>query len=199
MIYPRWSSHSLLALGAIIAFGIVLDTSGSGEETEAGRETIHAHAVAMGARPGPNTGLFSARIDRYTSDEELAKWAQVFREGGQEALVSAWLHEEPVVGSAKFAQTLGRDLRVARSHPTEKGRRITLVTDRPLATPEVMRDLRSSDYPIGWIEVEVDGEGRGEGTLVAAAQLEVDDNGNLTVESYGVQPVRLLKVRIEVE
>ncbi len=199
MIDPRRPSHWLLGIALATLLGIVLDGAATGEEAGPGKETIKARAVAMGAGPAPNTGYLTVWVDRYTSDDELARWRQTFLEGGQNQLVAVWQREMPVVGRVRFAETLGSDLRVARSVPTEKGRKITLVTDRPLAAAEVMRGSRSEDYPIGWIEVEVDEEGRGEGTLIAAARLEVDEEGNLSVEGYAIQPVKLLKVRIEVD
>jgi len=192
-----WIAHGILAVAAVLAAAPA--GAAEGRKDEAQRETIRANAVSLGARPGPNTGFLIAHIDRYTTDEELARWIEAFRQGGQGALVSVWQKEEPQVGRVRFAETLGRDLRVVRSRPTEKGRRIVLVTDRPLAAPEVMRGLRTEDYPIAWIDVEVDAEGKGEGTLVAAAQLSVDDQGQLVVESFGIQPVKLLNVKIELD
>lgn len=197
MIDPRRSSYALLGITLAALLGLVLDGTAAGEETKPTRESIHARVVAMG--PGPNTGYLTVWVDRYTPDDELARWAQAFREGGQNKLVAVWQQEQPVVGRVKFAETLGSDLRVARSVATEKGRKITLVTDRPLAGVEAMRDLRSEDYPIGWIEVEVDEKGRGEGILIAAAQLEVDEEGKLTVEGYAIQPVKLLQVKVKVK
>ena len=85
---------------------------------------------------------------------------------------------------------------MARTFPTENGgRRIRLITDRPIAAVEMMRGLRSEDYPIGWIELEVDAEGKGEGKMIGAAQVEVKD-GKLVVESFGTQPVRLNNVKV---
>lgn len=199
MFDPRRASHGYRGLALAALAAAVLAGAAAGAETGATRETIKARAVAMGAAPGPNTGYLTVWVDRYTTDDELARWRQAFLQGGQHQLVAVWQKEMPVVGRVKFAETLGSDLRVARSTTTEKGRRITLVTDRPLATAEVMRSLRSEDYPIGWIEIEVDEKGRGEGTLTAAAKLEVDEAGNLSVESFAIQPVKLLQVKIKVE
>jgi hypothetical protein len=158
-------------------------------------ETIHATVMRLEGA-GPNTGQLIVNLDRYTTDEELAKDVEAFRAGGQEAMVDRWWKEKPVVGRARFAQTLGIDLRVARSRPTENGgRRIIIVTDRPIAGFEVMRGTRSEDYPIGWIEAEVDANGVGEGRMIGAAELKVED-GQLVIESFGTQPARLTRVKV---
>jgi len=157
-------------------------------------EQIQANAVRLGA--GPSTGFFSAVIDRYTTPEEQARWREAFRSKGQDALVALWQKEEPSVGTMSFEKTLGYRIRAAYSFPNEKGRRLVLVTDRPIAGVEAMRGTRSLDYPIGWIEIDVDAEGKGEGKLYGAVELSVE-NEKLVVKTYGTEPIRLLSVRIE--
>jgi len=157
-------------------------------------EQIQANAVRLGA--GPSTGFFQAVLDRYTTPEEHARWREAFRGSGQDALVKLWQKEEPSVGTLSFETTLGYRIRAAYSIPTESGRRLVLVTDRPVAGVEVMRGSRSLDYPIGWIELDVDAAGKGEGKLYGAVELSVE-NERLTVKTYGTEPIRLMNVKIE--
>jgi len=157
-------------------------------------EQISANAVRLG--PGKSTGFFQASLDRYTTPEEHARWRETFRGSGQDALVKLWQKEEPSVGTMSFETTLGYRIRAAYSIPTEGGRKLVLVTDRPIAGVEVMRGTRSLDYPIGWIEIELDAEGKGEGKLYGAVELSVE-NERLTVKTYGTEPIRLMSVRIE--
>jgi hypothetical protein len=157
-------------------------------------EQIQANAVRLGA--GPSTGFFQAVLDRYTTPEEHARWREAFRTKGQDALVELWQKEEPSVGTMSFEKTLGYRIRAAYSFPKETGRHLLLVTDRPIAGVEAMRGTRSLDYPIGWIEIDVDAEGKGEGKLYGAVELSVE-NEKLTVKTYGTEPIRLLSVRIE--
>jgi hypothetical protein len=192
-------------LAALALAALALAPSGAGGDAEADAdagakgETIRANVVAMGGAAGRKTGYFTAWVDRYTPDDELARWVEAFRAGGQHNLVAVWQRENPVVGRARFLETLGRDLRVARSRPTENGgRRIILVTDRPLTGAEGMTDTHSEDYPLGWVEIEVDEKGRGEGKLIAAAKLTLDEQGELSVESYSIAPMQLFKVKIKV-
>lgn len=158
-----------------------------------GKEIIEAHAVRIGS--AVQTSNLVVYLDRYSSDEERALWRETFAAGGQEALVAKWQEENAKVGTLRFTQTVGYQVRAAISVPTETGRRIYLATDRPIAGFEVMRGARSQDHPIAWIQIEVDGQGNGEGSLVAAAELSVEE-GHLVVKSYGTEPVRLVKARV---
>lgn len=155
------------------------------------KEVIQANAVHVGG--SVRSSHLVVYLDRYSTDEERARWREVFAAGGQEALVAKWQEENPKVGTCSFTQSIGYQLRAAISVPTEKGRRIYMATDRPIAGFEVMRGARSQDYPIGWIEVEVDAEGKGEGRFVGAAEFSVED-GHLVMKTYGTEPVRLVNV-----
>jgi hypothetical protein len=166
------------ALSAMLSWPFAAAPAAS---AEGGKELLQANVFNMEAGAGPNTGRLIVNIDHYTTDEELQPDIEAFKAGGQKALVDRWWKDKPVVGSARFAQTLGLDLRVARSRPTGF---------------EVSRSLRSEDYPIAWIEVDVDANGKGEGRMVPAAQLTVKD-GSLVVESFGTQPLKLVTVQIK--
>jgi hypothetical protein len=190
----RGSLAAALAAAALAAAWVA--TASSAATSGDDGETLNARAISMRGGPGPNTGVLIVHIDRYTTDEELAADVEAFRAGGQEAVVTRWQKEKPVVGRARFAQTLGIDVRVARSRPTPTGRHITLATDRRIGGVEVMRNLRSEDYPIGWIEADVDTNGKGEGRLVPAVKLTVKD-GALVIESYGNEPLRLVSVTVK--
>lgn len=157
-------------------------------------ELIQANAIRLGA--GKSTGFFQATVERYTTPEEQARWREAFRAGGQDAVVKLWQKEEPSVGVMSFERTLGYRIRVAHTFPTEKGRRIVMVTDRPIAGVEAMQGARSLDYPIGFIEIDVDAEGKGEGTLYGAVEVTVE-NERLTLKTWGTEPIRLMSVRIE--
>ena len=54
--------------------------------------------------------------------------------------------------------------------------------------------LQAADYPFGLIELTLDKEGKGEGRLIGAAQIELKE-GIVNVTSLGAQPVKLLSVR----
>jgi hypothetical protein len=175
-----------------LVFSAVLLVAGTAQ----GAETIRANAIQMdvGAR---KTSFFSATLERYSTDEERAKWREAFAAGGQDALVAKWQDENPSVGHCSFTNTTGYRIRAAISVPTDKGgRKIYMATDRPMGGFEYMRGTRSQDYPIGWIEVEVDAEGKGEGRLIGAMQFAVEGD-KLVMKTYGTEPIRLINVVVQ--
>jgi len=181
-------------LSAVLALGGYALAAEKAEKPK--KETIQANVINMNA--GPKTGMLTIWIENYTSDDDAKRYLETFAQGGQDAVVKLWQKEKPVAGRIRFATTLGYDLRVARSIPNEKGRLIRLVTDRPIQGYELMRGARSQDYPIGWIEIQLDAEGKGEGQMIAAAELEAKD-GNLVFKSFGVQPMKVVNAKLTVE
>ena len=77
------------------------------------KERITANAVKVG--PGTKSGYFSVELDRYSTDEERARWRETFIKGGQDALVEAWQDSDVTLGNCRFSQTLGYRIRAAIS------------------------------------------------------------------------------------
>ena len=73
------------------------------------------------------------------------------------------------------------------------GRTLYVLLNRPLRGFEVSHGLRSSKYPFGYLELNLDRNDQGNGRMIAAAKLHLNAD-NLEIESLGVQPYRLLSV-----
>lgn len=187
-------SAVLALLGVSWVAGSFALAADKGEKPK--KETIRANVINLNS--GPKTGMLTLWIESYTSDEDAQRYLEAFKQGGQDAVVKIWQKEKPVAGRMRFAQTLGYDLRVVRSVPTEKGRKIRLITDRPIQGYVWRTGARSQDYPIGWIEIELDAEGKGEGQMIAAAELTAED-GNLVLKTFGVQPMKVVNAQLTVE
>jgi hypothetical protein len=143
---------------------------------------------AVGAAP------VTIRITRWTDDAENEKLMAVLSSKGTEALVRE-LQSAKSAGSIGTPQELAYDLRYARQQPLDGGgRQIVLMTDRPMAPAERMSASRSRDYPVTWIELRLDPNGRGEGTISIAARLRLLGNV-MGIEDYGTQPARLNQIR----
>jgi hypothetical protein len=158
------------------------------------RETFRASAVAIEPVPGPQTGFITIQFDGPTATGLLADDVAAFRKDGQQALLSRWYKEQPVVGRLIFPAELGIDVRVALETKTEKGRRLVLITDRPITLGEVRRNDRSRDYPITWIELDLDDQGNGSGRMIPVAKLKLQGDG-FGYENFNIQPVRLNNVK----
>jgi hypothetical protein len=152
---------------------------------------------AGGALPGATSAFFTINIDEYTTDEEAMGFVSLLAEGGQDALEKAlWDLDK---GWIRVGGSLGYPLAITRSIKAEGGRIIRVMTDRPISMFESMRGLRSKDYPFGIIELQLDEEGKGEGRLIAAAQVEFNKEGTIEIESLGTEPLRLMNVETKVK
>jgi hypothetical protein len=160
--------------------------------------TIDAVAVSLG---GPTmrsgTAQVTLRIDRWSTDADLAKLKDAVVEKGDDALLGALQHTKPV-GSLSTNGGLGWDIHFAQRVALPGGGwKIAFATDRPMSFGERINGTRSRDYEFLLGEVRVGTDGRGEGKLVPRASVMYDaENDTLTIENYDSVPVRLSNVRL---
>ena len=147
---------------------------------------------AGGAVPRATSARFTLHIDEYTSDDEALALLEVLAKEGPKGLEDAMRDLDK--GWIRIGSSLGYPISVARTFETENGRMVRVATDRPVQMFEVIRGLRSKDYPFGILEIQLDGENRGQGRLIPAAEVSFSAEGSLEIESLGTQPFRLLKV-----
>lgn len=176
----------------LAALALLASTASFAAASDA-EERITGVVVDTTGGPGPNSSRIDIHVDRWSSDEEVARLAGVLKEKGLDALQKEL--EDLDNGWIRIGGSLGYPIAIARSIPKEGGgRTLRVVLDRPLTFLEVARSLRSEDYPLSVIEIEFDAEGNGEGTLAAAVQARFE-GPKLVIESYGVRPARILKAR----
>lgn len=133
-------------------------------------------------------------IERYTTDAESQRLLAILKKEGQDGLLKA-LRDTPRVGYIRSPASLAYDLRYARQVPGEDGgKAIVLATDRPIGFWEAAARPRSMDYPFTFIELHVNDEGEGKGSMTIATRLTL--NGPvLAIENLGNQPVMLNEVK----
>lgn len=141
---------------------------------------------------GGGTSPVMIHIDRYSADEQVQKLAGILRDKGPDALRDALWDLE--AGYIRVGGGLGYPIAVARSRPAENGRVVRLMMDRPISFRESVSNSRSTDYPFGYIEINLDNNGKGEGRFFAAAKVTMTA-GTIDIESYSPQPLRLLGVQ----
>ena len=160
--------------------------------------TLEAVAVSLGdVERVAGTAQVTVRIDRWSTDEDRAKLKDAVTEKGDGALLSALQRIKPV-GKISTTGSLGWDIHYAHQVALASGaRRIVFATDRPMSFWERTRGARSRDYEYLLGEVRVGPDGKGEGKLVARANVTYDSEGRtLTIENYDTQPIRLTNVRL---
>ena len=156
-----------------------------------------AAVSAAGVGNPTGAGRVEITVTRVSTDQERQQLRDVLASQGQDALLDELQDARPV-GTIRFGTQLAYDLRYARQTAGEDGGvRLFLATDRPMTAWEVWNAPRYSQYPFTLINVEIDRNGRGTGTMLLAARVTADDDGRfINVENFASEPVRLNDLRI---
>ena len=184
-----------LCLGLVLVLGAVPAFS---EEYEDGMEPMRFRAIALNfGNVGP-TG--NARLDivinRWSTAEERAEVMEAVKGTGPRTLAST-LNRMDRVGFVREVSRLSNNLRFSHSTPTETGERIILATDRPLSFAEVWRSTRTQRYNVTLIQLDLDYQGIGTGTILLGAQFDWDEEQNqMSIQHFSAQPIQLTSVEM---
>jgi hypothetical protein len=188
-------SGVLLGILLLTTAGGLLSAAAAGaqEKTE-----ISAFAVNLGG--AITSSKVYITIDRWSTPEERLTLVKAFKEGGQEALLKA-LQAMPKVGFINVPDTLAYDLRYAYKFPRENGGTTMMIgTDRKIMKGELWDQTRSLDYPFELIQLELDAQGKGEGTFSWATNIRTSKDGShIELEGYANGPVMLTNVIAKVK
>jgi hypothetical protein len=135
------------------------------------------------------------RINKYNTDEEIKKFADILVEGGPDRLRSALEKED--VGQLSPTGRIGVPIAIARKLTKGDKTIIRVVTARNLSFVELRYSGRSVDYPFTLLQLEVDKDGKGTGTAIGAAKIRFNKKKNTyEIESYqhGTDYNKLLNV-----
>jgi hypothetical protein len=135
---------------------------------------------------------FILSVDHYAGGAEVQYLTGLLAEKGPYSLRDElWKHS---AGYLRIGGRLGYPVAAVLSQDTATGRKLTVVLNRPLSAFEVQYYARSSMYPFSVLELDLDQNGAGHGTLIGAARMRMLGE-TLEIQSLGVQPLRLLAVR----
>lgn len=163
-------------------------------QSENGTERITGTFVSMSGRTSGRTRQFTVTIDRYTPPNQVRELNEALASGGQDQLLKAMSKMD--AGRVQIGTGVGVRANAVIVDPWgDGGRRITVLYERWLQISELRYGTRSQDYPIGYAEIYLDRNGRGEGTLIPAARVRLKGGNTWEVEDFGVFPARLLALR----
>jgi hypothetical protein len=184
--------RSLRALMIAVVAIFLWNCSAFADEKSEVNERYNANAIALGRGLSSN---LQVTITRWTTDEERNALLTALVEKGQEEMIKV-LQKQKETGFLRLPNTMGYRLYYAYQIRKDNKRRIVLATDRPVTMAEAWRGGRSEDYAITMVELILDENDTGEGTLGFALKLKFNpETKQLEIENYGTDPVQLKQVR----
>lgn len=188
--------RALPAVPLAAAFAVLSLALPSAQSNMPAPEKYTAFAVDISnTAPRATATTVDITINRWSTDAERDALMSVFREKGQDALLSA-LQKLSVVGGIRTPGSLNYDIHFARQRAEpEGGRMIFLMTDRYISAWEAMNRPRTIDYPFTLIQLQVDRNGRGVGKASIATRITEAADGTIELENFSNQPVALNEVR----
>ena len=170
-----------LAVVGVLLAGTLVFTAPVAQSQPSGPERFEGRVADAGTFGNVGTNFFSIEVDEYTSDEEFIEFMEILAGGGPRRLEDAFLRSRK---GRIVINSMGYDIALVRSTPTESGRVVRVFTVRHLGFDESTRQTRSREYPFGMIELHLNHNGRGDGVLVVAAKLQLNADGRLEVETF---------------
>ncbi len=156
-------------------------------------EPLRFSAFAVSLQAGMS-GTVEIAIERWSTDEERARFLTIIAEQGQDKLIDVLQDIKERCGFIRLPQTLGWDIKYAKEFWMPDGtRQIVIVTDKPVSFLAARNDARVMDYPFTMLELRLGNDNTGEGKMLVAASIEIK-NGRLEIENFGQQPVRLTHI-----
>lgn len=145
-------------------------------------ETIDATARGTGTQMR-NVISIKISISQFSNDEDAQALVNAFKKGQSSGLAEA-LEKMKTHGQIRLPSKTGYGLAYVTSTPTDTGRRIRFVTKRRIAFAEALQNTQSKDYDLTAGEININDKDpkQSSGTLFPAAQLIVNDQGQLQWE-----------------
>jgi hypothetical protein len=186
--FSMWVAFLVLSL-----FGLTVAPAVAQRPSAGAPETFSSQAHVRGA-PGAAAAVIRVVIERYTPAAERAALEHALETGGYSVFVLA-LRKASAVGYIEHG-TSRFTIRYARETQAALGRRIEVVTDKPVyffggGAPE---PKPREGFEVAAVRIEVDGIGLGSGVMAAAARIEPAPEGGVQVVDYADEPIRLVSV-----
>ena len=180
---------------AATAAVILLSAGPAAAQTLGEPEEFSAFAVNMGTLTGGSgaTAQLLMAVNRWSTQAERDGLFTTLREKGSGAMLTE-LQKAKRVGSLRTPNSIGYDIRLALEEPgKDGGRRVLLITDRPVGFAEATNRPLSIDYPFTVIDIHMPAKGYGQGTMSIAAKI-IPAGRTVLIENYDTQPVQLNRV-----
>jgi hypothetical protein len=166
-------------------------------QTNGQPERFTANAVSTSPEYGTGQRLVEITINRWLPNTERERLVAALQTKGPNELLKQLQKNKPV-GRIRTPDSLGYDLRYAQETALpDGGRMIVIATDRPIGFWEATQRPRSFDYPFTVIQMKLDREGNGSGTLSYATRIIARENNVIELEDFATQPIMLNNIHAE--
>jgi hypothetical protein len=186
-------SKKFLVASSVVLAALVLSGSWLAAQTSGIKEDFTATAITNNEF-GAGANVVQIQVTRWSTESERTKLVNALVKNGPDDLLKELMRSRSV-GIIKTPDSLGYDLRYASQTPGEDGgRRIVLATDRPIGFWEATRQPRTINYPFTVIQMQLDRDGKGKGTLSYATKITARGN---TIERENFATAATMLTNIE--
>jgi len=178
------------SLGAgFLVFGL----SGTFAKHKAEVPALERFEAGMSQPLGESTSL-SVEVEAFSSDAEVEALRQSFGKGGEDALLSAF--HRTTKGHFTMGSGTRMPIRALQSSSGGGVRRLNIIGEAPTVFPGARGfvSMGHRGFPYTFIQLAVDDQGKGKGTLIPFAKVVFDKEGRLQVISMSVDNIQLVNV-----
>ncbi|HKZ78851.1 MAG TPA: hypothetical protein VJ124_11155 [Pyrinomonadaceae bacterium] len=187
------AKRKLIALLCAVCCAVTTTVFYAAESKAQSRQYINGTIVSIGGR-STRARQFSLIVNSYTTPGQVRELNDALQRGGQDELLRALSGMD--AGRVRIGSGVGVTANAIIAEPWgEGGTKLTVFYQRDVRFFELRYGTRSQDYRIGYVEIFLDRNGRGEGTLIPAARVRLRDGNTWEVEDFGVYPARLMGLR----
>ena len=161
-------------------------------QSQPSTQRVNGTLVGISGRSSGRTLPFSLIINGYTSPGQIVELNEARQRGEDELLRTM---SKMKMGRIQIGNSVGVPANAIIATPWEDGTKLTILYERNLNFFELRYGRRSADYRFGYAEILLDRNGRGQGTLIPAARVNLKDGNQWVVEDFGVFPARLMGLR----
>jgi hypothetical protein len=136
---------------------------------------------------GAISGTLEVRLRRVTPEFDRKAVETALKEGGYPRFLGA-IRNAPEVGQLLLAGGAPFSIRYATERVDAKGRRLVLITDKPVffvggARADANVAARKG-FEVAVLEILIDGKGAGGGSMAAAARVRPDGDGGVLLDDF---------------
>ena len=174
---------------------VIASVSATAQDKKSDFKEVYTGTLMQMNGPTRSTS-FNLSIRDFTSDQDAQLYLTMLVEGDQFALLDKIRDND--LGFMSAHGSLGRRLLVVRRAQLPDGKtRIMAAFERWQTFAEVRGGYRTQDYPFAIIELILDANGRGSGTFIAAAKIDMKRDKKtgqyqLELENFGTYPHRVM-------